>query len=93
VYLQDSHPRRARQPHPKDYASDSGMSESGTPAGPMPRSMTKRHEDMRGSTVLYTESRPSILSTERFAFTQHSGTARSPVSYRTVLRISNLPPG
>ena len=58
----------------KDYASDSGVSEAGTTQSAMPRSMTKQNKaDMRGSTELYTESRPSILSADRIGFTQHSG--------------------
>ena len=58
----------------KDYASDSGVSEAGTTGSAMPRSMTKQtRPNMRASTELYTESRPSILSADRIGFTQHSG--------------------
>ena len=67
--------RRQRQ---RDYNSDSGVSEVGHSSGTMPRSMTKRRGDMRASSELYTESRPSMLSADRIAFTQHSGAAVAP---------------
>ena len=56
------------------YQSDSGMSDqAASTSGPVQRGVTKRKADMRGSTDLYTEVRPSILSAERITITQHSG--------------------
>ena len=67
--------RRHRQ---RDYNSDSGVSEVGHSSGTMSRSMTKRRGDMRASSELYTESRPSMLSADRIAVTQHSGGRTKP---------------
>lgn len=56
------------------YGSDSEISVGGkSNSGTVPRGVTKRKSDMRGSTDLYTEHRPSILSAERVRITQHSG--------------------
>ena len=55
------------------YASDSEGGPSTSATGTVPRGVTKSKKDMRGSTDLYTEIRPSILSAERVTITQHSG--------------------
>ena len=55
------------------YASDSEGAPSTSATGTVPRGVTKSRKDMRGSTDLYTEIRPSILSAERVTITQHSG--------------------
>ena len=51
-------------------------SEAGAQPRPAPgRPTQKRAVQMTGSTALHTESRPSMLSSERIAITQHSGAA------------------
>eukprot|EP00884_Botryococcus_braunii_P001150 jgi/Botrbrau1/11035/Bobra.92_2s0008.1 len=62
-----------------NYASDSGMSE----AGPMVRPTTRaqvhtplppiKRKQMTGSSEMHVEVRPSMLSSDRIALTQHSG--------------------
>ncbi|KAK9805410.1 hypothetical protein WJX73_002289 [Symbiochloris irregularis] len=68
-------------PHQNDYTSDSGRSEAG--ALPRvrhpPRDVKKTHfsrqdkGSMTGATNLHLECRPSMLSAQRIALTQHSG--------------------
>ncbi|CAL8469029.1 g8570 [Coccomyxa elongata] len=58
----------------REYTSDSGMSEAGAMARPKPQQRTHRRESqINPSTNLHTESRPSMLSADRIALTQHSG--------------------
>lgn len=50
------------------------MSEAGAMARPKPQQRTHRREaQINPSTNLHTESRPSMLSADRIALTQHSG--------------------
>jgi hypothetical protein len=61
-----------------NYGSDSGMSE----AGPMPRPgpgnapappLPLKRKQITGSSVMHVSARPSMLSADRIALTQHSG--------------------
>jgi hypothetical protein len=51
------------------------MSEAGAMSRPKPTAAAakRRESQMRGCTPLHTESRPSMLSSDRIALTQHSG--------------------
>lgn len=62
-----------------NYASDSGMSEGGPMVRPSSRADTHRslppikRKQMTGSSEMHVEVRPSMLSSDRIALTQHSG--------------------
>ena len=89
----------------KDYTSDSGVSEGGAMPSPAPKREKRRSKgargDLLGSSAMHVESRPSMLSADRIALTQHSGASRLPVpgpgrkfflSYGVTCSYIGLPP-
>ena len=66
--------QEAGQAHQADYTSDSGRSEAGALPRRQAAAPSRRNKNsMTGATELHTECRPSMLSADRIALTQHSG--------------------